>query len=212
MSTIAHREASRWRLALILLLASLGMMFVTAAIGFVMVRANPNGKVAPLPVSIPAALWLGTAVLAGLSLALHAALVAVRREKQSQMHRWLAATWVLAVLFLLTQGIGLSQLLREHRRTFVVVPAATEPGLKSGGAPTVEQRPDPRSHGLVFALVALHAVHVLGGLPALAITTIRAGRGRYDHEWHAGLAFCGMYWHFLGAMWLVFLATFVAAG
>lgn len=207
MSMIVHRESSRWRLALILLLASLGMMFLTAAIGFVMVRANPHGKIAPLPVRIPSALWLGTVLLSGLSVSLHAALVAVRRERQSAMHRWLAATWVLAGLFLVTQGVGLSQLLREHRNTFVIVPAPS-----SGGATSVEQRPDPRSHGLVFALVALHAVHVVGGLPALAVTTLRAGRGRYDHEWHAGLAFCGMYWHFLGAMWLVFLLTFLVAG
>jgi cytochrome c oxidase subunit 3 len=208
MSSIALRESSRWRLALILLLASLGMMFVTAAIAFVMVRANPNGKVPPLPVRVPAALWAGTALLAALSFTLYAALVSVRREKQPAMRRWLTATWVIAGLFLVTQSIGLSELLREHNSTFVTVPAA----CASGVAGATEQRPDPRSYGLVFALVALHAVHVVGGLPALAVTTIRAARGRYDHEWHAGLVFCGMYWHFLGAMWLVFLATFVAAG
>jgi cytochrome c oxidase subunit III len=208
MSTIVHRESSRWRLALILFLASLGMMFVTAAIAFVMVRANPNGKIPPLPVRIPAALWAGTALLAALSLTLYAALVSVRREKQPAMRWWLTATWVLAGLFLVTQSVGLTELLREHNSTFVTVPASSP----SGAVGATEQRPDPRSHGLVFALVALHTVHVLGGLPALAVTTVRAVRGRYDHEWHAGLAFCGMYWHFLGAMWLVFLATFVAAG
>lgn len=49
-----------------------------------------------------------------------------------------------------------------------------------------------------YVMTGLHAVHVLGGLIALGLLIVRPGAIRP--------AFCAIYWHFLGAVWLVVYA------
>jgi cytochrome c oxidase subunit 3 len=58
-----------------------------------------------------------------------------------------------------------------------------------------------------YVLTAIHAAHVLGGLPPLAITTWRASRGFYGPADHRGITYCAMYWHFLDGVWIVLYAT-----
>ena len=58
-----------------------------------------------------------------------------------------------------------------------------------------------------YVLTGLHAAHVLGGLPPMVVTTVRASRGAYTPENHRGIAYCAMYWHFLDAVWVLLYAT-----
>lgn len=37
---------------------------------------------------------------------------------------------------------------------------------------------------------------------------LEAMRGRFDHEFYAGVKLCAVYWRFLDVVWLVMLATF----
>jgi cytochrome c oxidase subunit 3 len=60
------------------------------------------------------------------------------------------------------------------------------------------------SYGL---LVGLHAAHVLGGFVPLLIVQGKVVRRDYSSSRHAGLTFCVQYWHYLGVVWLVLLAT-----
>ena len=57
-----------------------------------------------------------------------------------------------------------------------------------------------------YVLTALHALHVLGGLPPMLIVTVRALRMGYGPSDHRGLVYCAMYWHFLDAVWIVLYA------
>ena len=62
---------------------------------------------------------------------------------------------------------------------------------------------------LVFGfwmLTVLHALHVLGGLLPLAITTACAGRGRYLND-PEPVELVANYWHFLGLTWLAIFAA-----
>ena len=61
---------------------------------------------------------------------------------------------------------------------------------------------------MVVVLAILHALHVAGGVIALAIVSILALLGRYDHERHGPVDFAAQYWHFLDAVWLCMLAAF----
>jgi len=59
-----------------------------------------------------------------------------------------------------------------------------------------------------YALTAFHALHVLVGLAALAVLAARAARGRAS--WIA-VRLWGMYWHFVGVIWLaLYAAVYVA--
>ena len=62
--------------------------------------------------------------------------------------------------------------------------------------------------GMVVVLAILHALHVLGGIVALGIVTVRSAAGRYDHERHWPVDFAAQYWHFLDLVWISMLVTF----
>ncbi len=68
-------------------------------------------------------------------------------------------------------------------------------------------RPTPLYAWTFYVLTAMHAAHVIGGLPAMAITAFRASRASYTPENHRGIVYCAMYWHFLDGAWIVLYAT-----
>jgi cytochrome c oxidase subunit 3 len=94
------------------------------------------------------------------------------------------ATLALAIAFLVAQGFAWRELLQQQL--------------------TVS---DSLYGWTFYVLTGLHALHVLGGLPPMVITTVRAARAAYTPEDHRGIAYCAMYWHFLDGVWLVLYAT-----
>jgi cytochrome c oxidase subunit 3 len=187
MSTASLPQTHRWLMGLYFFLASLAVLFLSAILAMLLVRSSDLRPEPPLPVNVPASLWLSAVFLVVISLGLDRAVAAVRRERQTQFRLAIVGVWLAVLGFLWLQFAGLTVLLERHNQS----PAR-----------------DPRSYGLVYALVMLHAVHVVGGLPPLAIVTWRGFRGRYDHEWNTGPRACAIYWHFLGLVWLALLGTF----
>ena len=187
MSTASLPQTHRWLMGLYFFLASLAVLFLSAILAMLLVRSSDLRPEPPLPVNVPASLWLSVVFLVVISLGLDRAVAAVRRERQTQFRLAIVGVWLAVLGFLWLQFAGLTVLLERHNQS----PAR-----------------DPRSYGLVYALVMLHAAHVVGGLPPLAIVTWRGFRGRYDHEWNTGPRACAIYWHFLGLVWLALLGTF----
>lgn len=66
----------------------------------------------------------------------------------------------------------------------------------------VDSRTSNISGSLFYVLTGLHLAHLLGGLIALFVTTIRSATGKYSPKSHTGVKLCAMYWHFLGGLWL----------
>jgi cytochrome c oxidase subunit III len=187
MSTASLPQTRRWLMGLYFFLASLAVLFLSAILAMLLVRSSDLRPEPPLPVNVPASLWVSAVFLVVISLGLDRAVAALRRERQTQFRLAIVAVWLAVLGFLWLQFAGLTELLERHNQS----PAR-----------------DPRSYGLVYAIVMLHAVHVVGGLPPLAIVTWRGFRGRYDHEWNTGPRACAIYWHFLGLVWLALLGTF----
>ena len=67
-------------------------------------------------------------------------------------------------------------------------------------------------YGLVFFLILVHALHVVGGIVALAIVTLRTRRQMYDHESYMGVQFAARYWHFLDIVWIAMFTMFLVMG
>ena len=57
-----------------------------------------------------------------------------------------------------------------------------------------------------YVLTGLHAAHVVGGLVPLTVVAVHARHEDRDPASRAGLTYVEMYWHFLGAAWLVLFA------
>lgn len=171
-------------------LASLGMLFAASIIGYLAVRvpaAEAWGQGLP---SLPQLLWASTGVLLVSSATMHAALVGARRGAQGQLRWGLYLTDALGVVFLVLQVVAWGQL------------------YERAGAPALKTL-----YGMTFYfLTVLHALHVIGGLVPLGITTYKAQRGRYGPEQSQGVLMCAMYWHFLDVVWLILFGVLVLVG
>ena len=159
-------------------------LFGAFLIAYLLLRRNapswpPPG--APVP---PQGLWISTLVIVASSATFLRAARANRTEDGADLARWLHATLGLGVLFLIVQAILWRHVLAQGRST------ASD------------------AYGTIFyALTGLHAAHVIGGLVFLARTSTRARAAPTAARTRAAVALCGIYWHFMGVLWLVLFAV-----
>ncbi len=62
------------------------------------------------------------------------------------------------------------------------------------------------SGAMISILIYVHIIHLLFGLIYLAINTVRIARGKLNADNSISLYTNGMYWHFLGMLWLYLFA------
>lgn len=188
VARLPHRDpVSAWT-GMVLFLGSWAVMFASLfyAYGGIRARATawPPPDQEPLPLLLPGInAWV--AILASLAL-----VVALRslRSGASRRGAWaLAAAAALGALFLGLQS--------------VVWVSLWQGGLRPTGGP----------YGSVFyTLTGFHAAHVLIGLVALVALAVRAARGGCSGPDSLPVRLWGMYWHFVGAVWLVIYAVVYA--
>jgi cytochrome c oxidase subunit 3 len=164
-----------------LFLASLGMLFGGALVGYLVVRLRAPEWPA---VGLPAGLWVSTALV----LLLSAALVTAERAIRGGRARGL--TWLLALALALALGFLGAQL--RNWMQLAADSALPQQSLAAFG---------------FWILTVLHAVHVLLGLVPLVFVLLRAGGGRYTAADHEGVHLVSMYWHFLAITWIAILAV-----
>lgn len=168
-------------------IAVVAMVFLATILGYVVVRVDrPPGSdwMPPGTPGLPPALLLSTAVLLVSSWTMQSAVGAARAGRPTKVIASLGTTLALAVLFLGIQVLAWAELWRAQ--------ATIASGLYAW---------------TFYVLTGLHAVHVLGGLPPMAIALRNARAGRYTPADHAGLVLCAMYWHALDAIWVLLYAT-----
>ncbi len=51
-------------------------------------------------------------------------------------------------------------------------------------------------------MTGLHALHMIIGIPILAIIAGMAARGRFAPVWHTPVELTGLYWHFVDIVWI----------
>ena len=182
--------ASAGKLGMRLFLLALGVLFAASMAGYLVVRLRaPEWPPAGSP-RLPGGLWISTLILLFSSGTMATALGAARGGKAAAARNGLLITFVLGVVFLISQVLNWHNLIVAHQ-----LPA------------------NKNLYAFTFYLLSgLHGAHVLGGLVPLVITTIRAGRGRYTAQAHAGVEYMSMYWHFLDVVWVVmFIVLQIAA-
>jgi cytochrome c oxidase subunit 3 len=186
MSTgTARREATAF-IGMVVFLASWTMLFASLFFAYGLVRTHamawPPSDQPRLPLLLPG---LNTLVAAGASMALE------RARRDVAWHAtvsWLALATVLGAAFLALQASVWRSLWME--------------GLRLDGGPYPSA---------FYALTGLHAAHVLVGLVALGVLTWRAWRRGSVAMERTPLRLWTMYWHFVGAVWLLlYVAVYLA--
>lgn len=169
----------------LLFLASLLVFFLTGIVGFVLYaswRESSFIESEELPLSFA---W-STLLLIVVSGLLHWAVLNVRREHRRTSLLLLSAALLGSVAFLAVQGLAMWHVAGGYEAA----------GLEAGLA------------GMMLVLALLHALHVIGGVAALVLVTLRLFSGQYDHERHWGISFAALYWHFLDVVWILMLFAF----
>jgi len=163
-----------------LFLVSLSVLFAASMIGYLVVRLRAPEWPPPGTPLLPGGLWASTAVLLLSSATMAVALRGARSDHSIQLQTGVLLTTVLGLLFLLLQFF--------NWRSLSAAQVSASGNL----------------YGFTFyMLTGLHAAHVIGGVAALFVVTVRAFAGRYGSSHHAGLLYCSMYWHFLDIVWLL---------
>ncbi|MFO1125608.1 MAG: cytochrome c oxidase subunit 3 [Methylocystis sp.] len=171
------------KVGLAIFLAVAGCLFSLLAAAFFMRGDAPDWQMPP----IPGVLWLNTLLLAGSSVALQLALVAARRADVERVKTALLVGAATAGLFLIGQIWAWRELL--ELRFFASSNAA---------------------NAFFYLLTGAHALHLIGGLVALARTTDRVrGAGRVTRELTTSVELCAIYWHFLLFVWLLMFAMLI---
>ena len=160
-----------------------GALFALLVSAYAMRMAMPDWRSLP----VPPLLWINTVALAVSSAALQCAQAAARRDDLADVRTGLLAGGAAALVFLVGQLLAWQQL---HMLGYFL---ASNP-----------------ANSFFYLVTAVHGVHVLGGLVALARTGARAWRGdRRDVEsgrLRLSVQLCTLYWHFLLLVWLILLA------
>jgi cytochrome c oxidase subunit 3 len=124
---------------------------------------------------------VNTAILLSSSLTLHWALTSIKNGNRFGLKAGMVATFLLGLTFLSVQ-------INEY--------------IHIGFAPQ-----DSAQGTVFYSLTGLHGAHVIIGLCALFMVTLRAFRGHYSPEQHAGMEVPGIYWHFVDVMWIIVYTT-----
>ncbi len=176
----------RYRMGGYLFLASLFMFFVASILLYaIYAQTRQNDLETQLP--LPLTFLVSTGCLLIISVMMHFATRAIRRERRQATCVWLSVSAVAASLFMGIQFHAMSQMFSGQ---------AFLGGMARGVV------------GMVFVLAFLHALHVAGGIIALGLVATRSLYGQYDHERHWPVDFAAHYWHFLDGVWICMLAAF----
>ena len=157
-----------------LAIVSITMMFLAFTSAYIVNRAKS------FPIIVPPILWVSTAVILGCSLAIELARRALRRRFESKFLRWMWGTLGLGLVFLVAQVMAWRQL------------------TASGFYINTNQ------HSFyAYTLTALHGLHLIGGLLALAYVIWRVWRGNWTAlRRRVSVDATAVYWHFLDGLWI----------
>jgi cytochrome c oxidase subunit III len=120
---------------------------------------------------------VNTGILLVSSLTIHWALVSIKKGNRFGLKAGMVLTFLLGLTFLFLQ-------MNEY--------------VHLGWAPH-----DTAQATIFYSLTGLHGAHVLVGLCALLMVTLRSFRGHYSPEHHQGMEVPGIYWHFVDGMWII---------
>jgi cytochrome c oxidase subunit III len=174
-------EGAKYRLAMWLGLVSVSMLFVAMTSAYVLRYYTSQSAKVPdwRPLKVPSALWATTAIILLSSITIELARRALRHNRYQLFRSLLIATALLGGVFIIGQLIGWQQLVAQG----------------------VYLYSNPHS-SFFYILTALHGIHLLGGLLALAYVTIPALRLRITMKSRHTMEITTTYWHFLDGLWV----------
>ena len=166
---------SKAKVLLWMILAVAVMLFAGLTSAYIVLRSAPSWQ----NVLLPNGLWVNTFVLVASSLTIEMARKRIARGDVDGAKRWSGATMGLGLAFVAGQIVVWNEMVAAG-----VYLASTLHG------------------SFMYVLTGTHALHVLGGLGAIGVVTIRLFNNRYTPASHEGVVLAGTFWHAMGGLWI----------
>ena len=164
-------------------ISSIVMMFAGFTSAYIVKREQPGWTT----FDIPRAFWYSTAVILLSSLTIQ---MALRSFKERQMRKYtnlITVTVVLGIAFIALQFLGFQQIWKS---------GVTFRGSGAGQ--------------FLYVIAGLHALHVLGGVIALAVMFFKAFSARTRSYDSVPIEVASTYWHFVDVLWIYLFIFFLA--
>lgn len=184
---------------------------------------------------MPNAFWWSTGFIIVSSITIQFALDQARKGHKRAVAPFVILTLALGICFSYSQFKGWSELLQDG---YALVSRLNNVNTEYGKDYTIDRRgitlvmegdlyylPDDTGHehplnaemsesmnaasSYFYVLTYAHYGHIIGGLIALLVISVKALLGRYGREEHQGLWAGTIFWHFLAGLW-VYLLLFLA--
>lgn len=181
----------RYRIGMWVALCSITMLF-TALTSAYIVRSRLATANDWQPISVPHMLWLSTALILLSSATFEASRRLLKRGDEQGYRRWLLATVLLGLGFLLTQWMAWRELVAKG----------------------IYLSTNPHS-SFFYLLTGVHALHLVGGILMLGYLLARAWRMHTEQRASAAKRqdsanAVALYWHFMDGLWIyLFLLLFL---
>ena len=163
-------------------IGSILMMFAGLTSAYIVKRNQANWT----SFEIPLMFWISTAVIVLSSLTIVAANKAFKERAIGRYRSLMFITMILGVLFIALQAIGFKQL--------------WDTGL------TLQKNV---AYSFLYVIVGLHALHVIGGVIALVVMSIKAFSNKTRIYSQVPLEVMSTYWHFVDVLWIYLLIFLV---
>ena len=180
-----HRRARKMMLLFSLL--SITMTFAGLTSAYIVSKARPDWL---KDFELPNYFLVSTIVIIISSLTMWLAKKNIKKSEVSKTSFWLALTFLLSILFMISQFMGFQELINK--------------GYYFTGAQSTV------TTSFLYVLSLLHLAHVFAGMIVLIVVFINNKNKKYKEE-ILGFELAETFWHFLGFLWLylfVFLYFF----
>jgi cytochrome c oxidase subunit III len=159
-----------------LAIVSILMMFAGWTSGYLVRKAEGRWH----EFELPQIFWYSTGILLVSSISMFLAVQYAKKDNFNALKIAISITFVFGLAFLTTQILGFSDLIKNK--------------LFFAGS-------DVASSWL-YALVGLHAAHVISGLVVLLISLVSSFKFTANSKNLLRIQLCATYWHFLDILWL----------
>ena len=181
---VGHRKLGMW-----LFIMSDTLTFAALLVAYSYARAASIAWPTPFPFS-PSIIFSTTMtlVLLSSSLTMVFAVSASKKGKRGTARKWILATMVLGLTFIVLHLMEWNHLIGEGLSPFKLPAEWTEPGAWPGASPLFGST--------FFGITGLHMFHVLTGVIYLGVVAARIKKLNDDVE------VAGLYWHFVDLVWM----------
>ena len=167
-------------------MASMVMMFAGLTSAFI-VKSNLTGW---RTIQLPQIFWISTAIILVSSVTIQMAVKAFKSSDLNKYRVLMIATFILGIVFVVSQIYGFGQLWDQNIRF---------KGSSGAGQ-------------FFYAITGLHALHVIGGIVALIVMVVTSVFKKPKLENAVSIEVMSMYWHFVDLLWLYLLVFFIIVG